>query len=911
MSFNEYFDELMHYGTKRHSGRYEWGSGENPYQHESWFLSSVNELKSKGLSEKEIADYFGISTTELRERKSIAKDEKRAADLAEAIRLYDKGWSKTAIAERLGTSESNVRYLLNPVVQGRVQATENTASILKDRVDTDNYIDITEGSQYLIGISKQKMNTAVQKLKDEGYTVHYIRVEQPNLPGKYTYIKVLAKPGTEWTEVNENRDQIQLITPNYTKDGGKTFLGIEPPKSVSPDRVQVRYAEEGGKEKDGVIELRRGVEDLSLGNANYAQVRIAVNDTHYLKGMAVYSDDMPDGVDIIFNTNKHQGTPMLGPKDNTVLKNLKSDKDNPFGSNLKVEDGLIVGQSHYIDKDGNEQLSAINIVRAEGDWKTWSNTLSSQFLSKQPIALIRQQLNLTYDREANEFEKIKALTNPEVKKKLLIEYADECDAAASHLKAAALPRQSSKVIIPLTDLKDDECYAPTYSDGEYVALVRHPHGGTFEIPVLRVNNKIISGKKTLGDAPDAIGINSKVAERLSGADFDGDSVVVIPTAGQKIKATSPLKGLKDFDPKESYPKYPGMKVMKNTQNEMGRISNLITDMTIKGADESELARAVRHSMVVIDAEKHELNYKQSYIDNGIEALKKKYQPEGGASTLISRAGSESHPLKRKASDEGVRVGKNDYSIDPKTGEKLYSYTGETYQKPHKNSKGEIDRYITVYKKAPTSNKMAETNDAFSLSSGTVKEAEYATYANKLKALANAARKEAVSTPSQKVNKSAKQTYSSEVSSLKTKLNTALKNKPYERQAQLIASVIIDAKKNDNPSMTPDELKKIRTQALNEARNKTGANKKAVLVNITDKEWDAIQAGAISSTTLQKILDNSDPSRIRQLATPLEFKSPTSSDVSRMKDLSARGYTLKEIADVVGFSPSTVDDYLNK
>lgn len=903
-------DELMHYGTKRHSGRYEWGSGENPYQHENWFLSSVNELKAKGLSEKEIADYFGISTTELREKKSIAKDEKRAADLAEAIRLYDKGWSKTAIAERLGSNESYVRYLLQPTVQDRVLSTENTANILKDRVGVDNYIDITEGSQYLIGISKQKMNTAVRKLEEEGYTVHYIKVEQPNLPGKYTYIKVLAKPGTEWSEVNQNRDQIQLIQPNYTKDGGKTFLGIEPPKSVSSDRLQVRYAEEGGKEKDGVIELRRGVEDLSLGNSNYAQVRIAVDDTHYLKGMAIYSDDMPPGVDIIFNTNKHVGTPVMGPKDNTVLKNLKADKDNPFGSNLKVEDGIIVGQQHYIDKDGNRQLSPINIVREEGDWKTWSNTLSSQFLSKQPISLIKQQLDLTYDRQASEFDKINALTNPEVKKKLLIEYADECDAAASHLKAAALPRQSSKVIIPLTDLKDDECYAPTYRDGEYVALVRHPHGGTFEIPVLKVNNGIISGKKTLGEAPDAIGINHKVAERLSGADFDGDSVLVIPMAGQKIKATSPLKGLQDFDPKESYPGYKGMKVMKNTQNEMGRISNLITDMTIKGADDSEIARAVRHSMVVIDAEKHELNYKQSYIDNGIAQLKEKYQPEGGASTIISRAGSEAHPLKRKPSEEGVRIGGNhDFSVDPKTGEKLYSYTGETYQKAHKNKNGEIDRYTTVYKKAQASTKMAETKDASTLSSGFAKEEPYVVYANKLKALANRARKEAVTTPSQKISPSAKKTYAEEVSSLAAKLNNALKNKPYERQAQLIASVIIEAKQKDNPSMTSDELKKVRTQALNEARNKTGANKKAVLINITDKEWEAIQAGAISSTTLSKILDNSDPAKIRQLATPVEFRSPSTADISRMKDLSARGYTLAEIADVVGFSSSTVYDYV--
>ena len=39
---------LEHYGTKRHSGRYPWGSGENPYQSSGDFLSRVIELKGSG-----------------------------------------------------------------------------------------------------------------------------------------------------------------------------------------------------------------------------------------------------------------------------------------------------------------------------------------------------------------------------------------------------------------------------------------------------------------------------------------------------------------------------------------------------------------------------------------------------------------------------------------------------------------------------------------------------------------------------------------------------------------------------------------------------------------------------------------------------------------------------------------------
>ena len=203
-------------------------------------------------------------------------------------------------------------------------------------------------------------------------------------------------------------------------------------------------------------------------------------------------------------------------------------------------------------------------------------------------------------------------------------------------------------------------YAPNYKNGEKVALIRYPHGGTFEIPILTVNNKQSTAKRMLDNALDAIGINSKVAERLSGADFDGDTVMVIPTGGKvKVTSTPPLKGLEGFDPKLEYggKKEGTFKPMKNTQTEMGKISNLITDMTLKGATQDELARAVRHSMVVIDAEKHKLDYKQSEQDNGISALKKKYQGtvdengryHEGAATLISRAKSETSVLKRKGS----------------------------------------------------------------------------------------------------------------------------------------------------------------------------------------------------------------------------------------------------------------------
>ena len=869
--------ELKHYGTPRHSGRYPWGSGENPYQRDGDFLSKINKLQKDGMSEVEIARELGISTSELRRKKSLEKEEQKAANISEAVRLKKKGYSNVAIGERMGLNESSVRTLLKDYENGRKNITESTANILRKRVDEGNYIDIGVGTEKYMGISRTKLMTAVQKLKDEGYTVHYIQVEQVGT-GKKTSIMVLAKPGTKYGEVYKNREDIKMIT-DYSENGGRTYLGIEKPVSVDSKRILIKYAEDGGINKDGVIELRRGVEDISLGQNKYAQVRVAVDDKYYMKGMAIYSDNMPDGVDIIYNSNKHRGTPI-----DKVYKNLKDDPDNPFGATIKVKDGITVGQRHYIDKDGNEKLSPINIVNEEGDWSTWSKSISSQVLSKQSPSLAKKQLGLAYDIQKEEYDDIMKLTNPVIKKKLLMDFADGCDAAAVDLKAAALPRQSSHVILPINSLKDNEIYAPNYRDGETVVLIRHPHGGTFEIPELKVNNKNKEANSVMKNATDAVGINPKTAQILSGADFDGDSVIVIPNNNKYIKISQPLKDLKDFDPKEAYPGYEGMPKMKSKtkQTEMGKVSNLITDMHIKGATQEEIARAVKHSMVVIDAEKHNLNYKQSYIDNGIADLKRKYQggENKGASTLISKASSE------------IRVGTRKESIDPKTGEKVYTYTNEMYTKNGKK-----------YPRTITSTKMYEAKDAYSLSSGTVIENTYADYANKMKALANNARKEALSTKPIPYSPSAKKTYAEEVKSLNTKLDIAYRNKPLERQAQIKANKVIASKVRDNPGMDNDQLKKIKGQALVEARTRVGAKKQQI--NITDREWEAIQAGAVSTNVLTQIINNSDSDRLKQLATPRTSKGMTSAKIAKAKSMLSAGYTQAEVADALGVSVSTI------
>lgn len=879
-------DILVHYGTPRHSGRYPWGSGKDPYQSAKGFFAERQRLRDQGLSDTDIARAWGMSTTEFRAIGMHLGEEKRAGDISRAVRMKQAGLPNTVIAEKMGINESSVRNLLSKDAREIKSNVNRTADILAEQADKHKYIEYGAGVELNMGCSDATLRTAVEVLKHRGYVTNEVYIKQAG-SDKFTTLKVLSPPGTKRSDLMANRDKIR--TPGIAADlDGAFTTGIKKPSSISSKRIKVRYDEDGGTNMDGVIQIRRGVKDLSLGNSTYAQVRIAVDGTHYLKGMAMYSDDLPKGVDVVFNTNKKKGTPKLGPKDNTVLKPMKKDPDNPFGATIRK-------QLYFKGKDGKQKLSAINIVNDEGTWDKWSQSLASQFLSKQSPVLAKKQLAKVRESKQKQYDDIMKLTNPSLRKKLLISLADDCDSASVHLKAKALPGQSSQVILPLPHMKKNEIYAPNYRDGEIVSLVRYPHGGTFEIPQLVVNNRNKKARRILGQVTDAVGIHPSVAERLSGADFDGDSVVVIPHRGKtRIKASKPLKGLEGFDPKRAYPKYDGMKVMSDTQTQMGKISNLITDMTIKGASEQELARAVRHSMVVIDAEKHQLNYKQSERDNGIAALKKKYQ-SGGASTLISRASGEKRIPKRK-----IRSAREGGGIDPKTGKKVWTETGESYI----DSRG---KKVLRTEKAP---RMALTDDAYSLSSGTRMENLYAEHANLLKALASKARKEAVSQPRVKKNPQAARRYSREVAELKAQINVARKAKPLERQAQVIANGVVDAKVRSNPDMSYKDRAKVTAMALKTARQRLGYDRNATRIRPTPLQYRAIQEGAVSQSMIDQILESADLDHLKSLAMPKQTQPLTRRQANRISIYRKNGSTVAEIADALGISPARVREYLS-
>ena len=426
---------------------------------------------------------------------------------------------------------------------------------------------------------------------------------------------------------------------------------------------------------------------------------------------------------------------------------------------------------------------------------------------------------------------------------------------------------------------------------------------------ITVNNKNKSAISILGPhIRDAVGIHPDVSERLSGADFDGDQVVVIPTGGKvSIKSTpmsGPFEELKSFDAKTQYSTEgkSGIKLLSKeaTQIEMGKISNLITDMTLKGAPDDEIVRAVKHSMVVIDAAKHKLDYKQSEVDNDIPSLRKKWQgyrdesgkAHGGASTLLSRRKQDVEVPERQGSGR----------IDKETGKMVYKESGRTYLDP-KTGK-------TV--QATTKIKLLEaTDDVRKLSSGTIQEDAYADYANKMKALANRARIEYTNTPTLMRSASASRAYQPEVDRLTSALHQAQLNAPREREAQRIANARVKAKIEDNDITDKDEISKIRRAAISDARIQTGASGKQNRIVISDGEWEAIQAGAISDTTLKEILRYADPDSVRERATPRTRTEVSDARKARIKAMANSGHTNAEIADALNLSASSVSKILNE
>lgn len=145
-------DILMHYGVKRRSGRYPWGSGENPYQHGGDFLTRVEELEALGKSQKEIAEELKMSTTDLRMQVRVAKHERRALQAERAKSLREEGKTLDEIAKIMGyNNDSSVRALLNENTASNKNKALATAEALKKELAVKGALDVSK----TISVSKQ------------------------------------------------------------------------------------------------------------------------------------------------------------------------------------------------------------------------------------------------------------------------------------------------------------------------------------------------------------------------------------------------------------------------------------------------------------------------------------------------------------------------------------------------------------------------------------------------------------------------------------------------------------------------------------------------------------------------------------------------------------------------------------
>ncbi len=87
---------LNHYGILRKSGRYPWGTGNNPNQRSRTFLDIVSEHKKAGLTESEIAKLYDtpdhpFTSTDLRAAKSRSVNLQKREQIRQVNKLADKG----------------------------------------------------------------------------------------------------------------------------------------------------------------------------------------------------------------------------------------------------------------------------------------------------------------------------------------------------------------------------------------------------------------------------------------------------------------------------------------------------------------------------------------------------------------------------------------------------------------------------------------------------------------------------------------------------------------------------------------------------------------------------------------------------------------------------------------------------
>ena len=242
----------MHYGRGHldggNSGRYPWGSGENPYQRLESFMSIYKKLRSEGmddeaigqiwgmpvaqaftqayqslkkdygLSRTDVAHLWGITTSELDAKQQIYTAQVDSMNLFKARNLKEHGYSNVKIAELMNTTEGSVRNWLSQDESRKQKIIDETTSVLRNAVKEKNYIQVGAGVEARLGITPTKMKAALALLKEEGYEVINVQVDQLGT-GNKTTVKVLCPPGTTYRELKSKHiGDIQLPDDYISKE---------------------------------------------------------------------------------------------------------------------------------------------------------------------------------------------------------------------------------------------------------------------------------------------------------------------------------------------------------------------------------------------------------------------------------------------------------------------------------------------------------------------------------------------------------------------------------------------------------------------------------------------------------------------------------------------------------------------
>ena len=187
---------IAHIGVKRRSGRYPWGSGERPYQRSEDFLARVEQLKAEGMTEKDLMEYFKITSTDLRRQIRVAKHERRDLEVARAKSLREDGLSLAEIAQKMGyANDSSIRSLLNESTAINKNRAYVTADILEKELQTKNMLDVGAGVEQELGVTKGVLDEALFIMNTRGYDIYPVGMSQVTNNKQQTIMTVLAKEG--------------------------------------------------------------------------------------------------------------------------------------------------------------------------------------------------------------------------------------------------------------------------------------------------------------------------------------------------------------------------------------------------------------------------------------------------------------------------------------------------------------------------------------------------------------------------------------------------------------------------------------------------------------------------------------------------------------------------------------------